>query len=340
MHPTQLKQRLVFKIAAVLITSLMFSHSVFAQKLEKITLSGPFAGVSNPLIHMAESGALSEFANKVEFKPWNGTDQLRLMAMGKGDFSADFLAMPSNVAANLYNRGVPLKLMNISVWGVLWMVSRDDTKRTLADFKGAEIAMPFRADMPDIVFEQLAIAQGLDPKKDFKLRYTANPLDAMQLLIMRRVDHALLAEPAISMALRKTKSFPVSVIAPELFRSVDLQQEWGRVYQREARIPQAGVTALGATLQNPALLKAFNEAYAKSLAWCVANPEAAAKLVVKHISALSEEAVVDSFKWTQLEMQTAQQAKPELTFFYGKLLERTPASVGNALPDEPFYYAE
>lgn len=325
-------------LAISFVALMLVSQSLWAQKLEKITLSGPFAGVSNPLIHMAESGALSEFAEKVEFKPWNGTDQLRLMALGKGDIQADFLAMPSNVAANLYNRDVPLKLMNISVWGVLWMVSRDDDKKTLVDFKGEEIAMPFRADMPDILFEELALAQGLDPKKDFKLRYTNTPLDAMQLLILRRVDHALLAEPAISMALRKTKSFPVSVIAPDLYRSVDLQKEWGRVYQRETRIPQAGVTALGGVLEDPALLERFNEAYADSLAWCLANPREAAKLVVKYIPVLTEEAVADSFEWTQLEMQTAQQSKEELTFFYNKLLQRVPAAVGGALPDENFYY--
>jgi len=68
----------------------------------------------------------------------------------------------------------------------------------------------------------------------------------MQLLITRRVNHALLAEPAVSMALRKTQSFPVSIIAPELHRSVDLQQEWGRLMASEARIPQAGIAALGA----------------------------------------------------------------------------------------------
>ena len=46
----------------------------------------------------------------------------------------------------------------------------------------------------------------------------------MQMLILRRADHALLAEPAISIALRKTGSFPVKLIAPDLYRSVDLQK--------------------------------------------------------------------------------------------------------------------
>jgi hypothetical protein len=35
------------------------------------------------------------------------------------------------------------------------MITRDKSKKTLADFKGCDIAMPFRADMPDIVFEEI-----------------------------------------------------------------------------------------------------------------------------------------------------------------------------------------
>lgn len=309
-----------------------------AEKLPKLVLSGPFAGVSNPLIHMVETGALNEFAEVVEFKPWNGADQLKVMALGKGPFQADFIAMPTNVAANLYNRGVDLKLMNVSVWGILWMVSRDNDLKTLADFKGQEIAMPFRGDMPDIVFEQLVKAEGLDPRKDFKLRYTPHPLDAMQLLIMRRVDHALLPEPAISMALRKTQSFPVSVIAPDLYRSVDLQQEWGRVFQREAKIPEAGMTAMASVLDNPALLKRFNDAYAESMQWCLDNPKAAGEMVAKHIALLTPEAVADSIDVTHFDVVWALAAKPDLTFFFDQLMQNTPDLVGGKLPDAGFYY--
>jgi len=32
---------------------------------------------------------------------------------------------------------------------------------------------------------------------------------------------------AVSMALRKTKTFPMKIIAPDLYRSTDLQKEWG-----------------------------------------------------------------------------------------------------------------
>jgi len=305
-------------------------------RLPKLVLSGPYAAVSYPLIHMVESGALKDVAEVVEFRPWKDPDQLRVLALD-AKAEADFVAMPTNVAANLYNRGVKLKLLNVSTWGVLWMVSRDPTLKTLADFKGKENAMPFRADMPDIVFGLLAEGQGLNPKRDYKLRYVASPLDAMQLLIMRRVDHALLAEPAVSMALRKTRSFPISVIAPELHRGVDLQQEWGRVYRSEARMPQAGIVALGNARDNAALVERFQNAYAASLAWCQANAGACGKLVAKRVDMLTPEAVADSMTVSQMRFVTAAEARPELEAFFKRLHAKQPALLGGKLPDAGFY---
>lgn len=310
---------------------------VHAQKLPKLVLSGPYAAVSNPLIHMVESGALKDVADSVEFQTWKDPDQLRMLALD-GKAAIDFIAMPTNVAANLYNRGVKLQLINVATWGVLWMVSREDGLKTLADFKGKEILMPFRADMPDILFQALVEKQGMDVKRDFKLRYVGSPLDAMQMLITRRADHALLAEPAVSVALRKTRSFPVSIIAPTLFRSVNLQQEWGRVMQREARIPQAGMVAMGQALANPALIEKFQQAYATSLAWCEKNPDACGQLVAKRVDMLTPEGVADSVRVDNAIFVSARDAKPELEFFFGLLHARQPALVGGKLPDSTFYY--
>ncbi|OGB30289.1 MAG: ABC transporter substrate-binding protein [Burkholderiales bacterium RIFCSPLOWO2_12_FULL_61_40] len=321
-------------VAATVLATTGMPAAAAAAKLPRLVLAGPYAAVSNPLIHMVESGALKDLADQVEFIPWKDPDHLRVLAM---DGQADFVAMPTNVAANLYNRGVRLQLLNVSTWGVLWMVSRDNSLKTLADFKGKEIAMPFRADMPDIVFQLLAEKQGLNVKRDFKLRYVGTPIEAMQLLITRRVDHALLAEPAISMALRKTHSFPVSVIAPELYRSVDLQREWGRVMQGEARIAQAGITVMGKAAADTNLIARFQAAYAASLAWCEARPEPCGALVAKRVDMLTPEAVADSIRIDNARFVPALDAQPELEFFFSQLLAKQPGLIGGKLPDAGFY---
>lgn len=308
--------------------------AVQAAERERLVFAGPPASVSYALIHMIDSGALDGVARHVEFVPWSNPDQLRALVM---QGQVDFIAVPTNVAANLYNRGVPITLLNVSTWGALWMVSREPGLKTLADFKGKEIAIPFRADMPDIVFSFLAEGQGLDPHKDFRLRYTATPMDAVQLLVMRRVDHALLAEPAVSMVLRKTHSFPVSLVAPELYRSVDLQAQWGALTGRQARIPQAGLAALGQARDDAALLARIEQAYAQSAAWCFEQPAACGELVAQRIDLLTPEAVADSLQAQPRHLASAAQARDELEAFFQLLLQRQPATLGGKLPAAAFY---
>lgn len=306
-----------------------------ADKLPRLVLGGPPASVSDALIHMVDSGALADVAEQVEFLPWRDPDQLRAIALGK---KADVLAMPVNVAANLYNRGVPLELLNVSTWGILWVVTRDANAHTLADLRGKEVAMPFRGDMPDLLFNLIAAKVGIDVRKDIKLRYVASPIDAMQLLILRQVDNALLAEPAVSMALRKTHSFPISVVAPELHRGIDLQKEWGRAFDRAPRIPQAGIVVTGALRDKPELVARIEQEYARSLQWCQANPKPCGEGVAKRVPMISAEAAADAIAASPLEAVPAAKARPEVEFLFKQLLERSPGLVGGKLPDDGFYW--
>ena len=305
------------------------------KRLPKLTLAGPFATVSYPLIRIAESGALADVADQVEFISWKSPDQLRAMAVNK---SADFLAMPSNVPANLYNKGVPLKLLSITIWGILWVLTRDAKLNHIEDLKGQELTMHFKGDMPDCTFRLLAKHAGIDPDKDVKLRYVATSMEALQLLLMRRTDNVLLAEPAVSMGLRKSGSFPVSVIAPELHRGIDIQAEWGRLLKRPPRIPQAGIAMLGPQLGNAMLIERFQQAHAEAIHWCKTHPEECGKMVVKHINMLTPEAVTDAMRADKAELVPASQARPELEFFYRQLMEQQPGLVGGKLPDDGFYY--
>lgn len=324
----------VYVLIALLLLS--FTSAYADQKIKKLVIAGPFASVSHPVIHMIETGALKDVADEVEFRLWKNPDELRAM-MIKGD--VDFVAVPTNTAAILHNKGVDLKLIDVSIWGILGMISRDKDLKTLKDYKGKKIAVPFRADMPDIVLKQLLKRQGLDPKKDFEFVYVASPIDAMQMLILRRVDHALLAEPAISIALRKTKSFPISIIAPDLYRSTDLQEEWANVFKTDARIPEAGMAVVGKMMDNPKIIDRFLEEYRKSLTWYKKHPKEAGKLIVQTLPMLEEKGLADSIAHVNFDSVNATEAKEELEFFFNVLKDDDPKSIGGKLPSDNFYYS-
>ncbi len=318
----------------ILVLSLLFAISANAsEKLEKIVIAGPAANVSHPIFHMIESGALKDIAKKVEFRLWNNPDQLRAMIINK---EVDFVAVPTNVGAILYNKKQPVQLLNVSIWGILQILVRDKNIDTLEKLKGKSLVVPWRGDMPDIVLRTIMKQKGMD-KKDINLIYVSNPMDAAQQLIMRRQDNALLPDPATSMVLRKTHSFPISIVAPELYRGIDLQKEWGEAFDTEPKIAQAGMAVVGKMRDNKAVVDAFEKGYEDAMAWYKAHPKEAGKLVVKYTKMFTPEAVADSINHVQMKVVPAKEARKDVEFFFKKLKADNPKIIGGELPDEGFY---
>ncbi|ACZ12574.1 ABC transporter substrate-binding protein [Sulfurospirillum deleyianum] len=311
----------------------LLSLSFGVEKLDKLVIAGPFSSISHPVLRLIETGALKDVAHNVEFKLWQNPDELRALLLKK---EVHFVALPTNVAANLYNKKEPIRLLNVPVWGILEILSRDANLKHIEDFKGKEIIVPFRADMPDIVLQALIKQAGLDVKKDFSLKYVPNPPDAMQMLLLRRADHVLLAEPATSMAMRKTGSFPVSLIAPALYRSLNLQSEWGRLFKVEPKVPQAAFSVVGD--MDREIITRFNEEYTKALLWYQSHPKEAGEMVEKTLKTFKVEAISDSIAHTQFELQSAQQSKVALEQFFEILMQIEPKLIGSKMPDEGFYY--
>jgi len=137
------------------------------------------------------------------------------------------------------------------------------------------------------------------------------------------------------MALRKTNSYPLKLIAPDLYRSADLQKEWGKVFKVEGEIPQAGMAVVGQ--KDPYIIKRFNEEYAKALQWYKTHPKEAGVLVNKYIPMLMPEAVSDSIKYVQLNYVNIKDAQKDLEFFFNILNKNNPKSIGGKLPNSLFY---
>jgi len=109
------------------------------------------------------------------------------------------------------------------------------------------------------------------------------------------------------------------------------------VMQRPARIPQAGIMAMGKVMNDGALIDKFQRAYAASLAWCEKQPDECGRRVASRIEMLTPEGVADSVRVDNAVFVTAKEAKPELEFFFGLLHAKQPGLIGGKLPDEGFY---
>lgn len=321
---------LVFRVGQSILVALSLCSVSFTLLAHTLVLAGPPAPVSYPLVHMAHHNDLSDVFTEIRFQLWRTPDQLRVLSMHQ---QAQVLAMPTNVAANLYQRGISLRLLNVSNWGLLYIVSRSADLTELADLAGQEIVVPFRGDMPDLVVKQLLAALGIQ----VRWRYVATPQEAASLLLSRRAQHVVLTEPLVSMVLQKANHGLSGILAPTVYRSISLQHSWAEQFGGQPRIPQAGIAVQGDLLNNPVLRDRIEQAYQHSLQWCLKNQDECASLVVDAFGMLTPEAVAASLDFSGLAAVPLSDARSELEHFYHLLHQSNPEVIGGSLPDDAFY---
>ncbi|MFZ5826705.1 MAG: ABC transporter substrate-binding protein [Bacillota bacterium] len=303
-----------------------------AEPLPKLVIKGPMSPPSILLARMAEQTDLSSHAQSVEFSAYKDPDQLRA-EVTSGEIHV--AAVPTYVAANLYRRGIPVQLLNVSVWGILHVMTTDPSIQTWDDLRGKTVFVPFKGDMPDLVFRYLASQHGLNPEKDMNLQYVSAPTEAMQMLLAGRAQAAVLHEPASTAAMVQGQQKGLKV------RSVlDLQQEWGKVTGRAPRIPQAGTMIMGHLVKaRPDLAAQLQSGLVSAAEWIAANPSAAAELGTAHLGGLKAPIIQKSLARTPIQVIPAAEAREELEFFFSRLLELSPDLIAGGLPDDGFYYS-
>ncbi len=310
-------------------TSQTFSQSQ-NQQLEKLTIAGSPITITVLLAYLSEQPEIQALAPEVDFRLWKTHDQLRAdVVSGQLQVSAT----PTSLAANLYQRGVPIKLLNVLVWGVLNLWSGDENLSSWENLRGKKVLIPFRGGLPSQLFFYLASENGLNPEQELDIEYTTDFAQAVQLLLAERGDAALLSEPAGTGAEIQGQEWgiPIRLV-------LNLQQEWGKATGKEPRIPQAGTLALTSLIdQYPEVTQLVQAELKTATAWARENPSEAAELGAKYLG-LKPRVLERSLAKTPLEMVTAVEAKEDLEFWFSRLMKKNPKLLGGQLPNAGFYY--
>ncbi len=139
-------------------------------ELDVLGLAGPPAPPTLYLSHMMRQPKVKALAKSVKFQQWRSPDMLIAM-MTNGQVQV--AATPSNTAAILYNKGVKIKLLDITTWGVLHLLTRRNDIKGLPDLRGKKLLSFFRGGMPDIVTQYLGMKQGIDITKEVDVSYAS-----------------------------------------------------------------------------------------------------------------------------------------------------------------------
>lgn len=300
-----------------------------AAKLSSLTLYGPPAGPSISLAHAVAAGKLSAIADKAEFRVWRNPDEMRA-GLTSGTMQA--LVLPVQVAANLYNRGLPVRLLNVMTDGLLYIVSADPTLSGIPALRGRTLAVPFRNDMPDLVMGRLLAHHGLTPGADITLESAGSPIEAIQLLMAGRVDAVLSAEPAVSAAILRGAASGKAVR-----RVIDVQKAWAEATGGSPVLPQAGLALTVPFMEaNPGIADALQQIAEEATAAVNADPARAAADATAALE-MPAAILVASLPTSRLVARRASSARADIEAMLAALAEADPAIIGGKLPDDGFY---
>jgi NitT/TauT family transport system substrate-binding protein len=243
-----------------------------------------------------------------------------------GEYDAGVL--PINVAAKLYNSGIPLRLAAVVGNGMVSFLGSDPSIASLSDIKGRTVSVAGQGATPDFLFRKLLKVAGLDPDKDLRLDYSLPYPEAAVALATGKIDFAVLPEPFATMARLKN---------PSLRPLLDLGKLWTKQSSRPNYPMSAFVVSAKLASERPEAVKSILGAYSASILWVLSDPKAAGALVEKADLGLKASIAEKAIPLSAYVFVSATEARPEIEALLRVFLELAPSSVGGRLPDGAFY---
>ncbi|HRY06490.1 MAG TPA: ABC transporter substrate-binding protein [Hyphomicrobiaceae bacterium] len=310
-------------------SSLPLATGLRAEPLPRLEIWGPPAGPSITILHAIATGRLDKAARRPSLRVWRQVDEMRAGLTSK---SFDVGIMPVPVAANLYNKGLGVRLVNVMTDGILYIMSSDPNLTSLDKLKGRKLAVLFPNELPALILNRLLKYQGINPKTDIEITATATPLEAMQFLVLGRVDAALVPEPAASATIVKG-----AIAGKTIHRVIDLQTEWAEMNDGETRLPQAGLAVTDTfRAKHAVVLRAIQNGLVEAVADVNANPARAASNSAGQLG-LPWPVIETSIHFSRLVATPAHKVRKPIEGVIETLLEANPGYVGGRMPDDGFY---
>ncbi len=250
----------------------------------------------------------------------------------------DFATVPTNMASILYNKKQNYQIAGIPIWGMLYVVSSDDSIQTWEDFKG-ETVYPFaQGSTPDIIFQHLADFNNLTVGEDVEVSYAYQQAELAQALIAGEVSVAVLPEPFVTSALLKNKDLKIVM---------DVQEEWKKSklalssIKPDTSYPMTALIVRTEFAENhPEIVESFMQQYTDSINWVNDNPKDAAMLVEKHEIGFSAAAAELAIPRANMEFAEASQVQNEVMSYFYILNDFSPKTIGGAMPNEEIFYSK
>ena len=316
-----------FVASAGSLAVMLSAPTILRAAAPRLALYGPPAAPTITLAHAIKAGMLADLADEVSLTVWRTPDELRA---GLTSGAIDLSVVPAQVAANLYNRGMGMRLVNVMTDGLLYIMAPEGSIDGMARLAGKTLAVPFPNDTPDFIARALLAHHGLSDR--VTLATPGTPMEAAQMLLAGRIDAALLTEPVATVVTMRARE-----AGKAIGRVIDVQKEWGAVTGLGPIVPQAGLAVTGRfAADHGDLVAPLQAALIAATAAVLADPKTAAANAATWLEQPAP-LLAASIPHANLVATPAQKARPALEAMFTLMAGKDAAILGGKLPDDGFY---
>ena len=322
-----MKKLLVFLVLVAMTIALFACADTEAEK-ETIRIAGLKGPTSIGLVKVMKDNADGKAANKYEFTIAGSADEIT-PKLNKGEL--DMAAIPANLASVLYNNtNGAIKVLAINTLGVLYIVEKGDTVKSVADLKGKTIYATGKGSTPEYTLRYILSKNGVDPDNDVTIEWQSEPTAVVPLLKANDNAIAMLPQPYVTVAQSNVEGLNIAL---------NLTDEWGKIEGSGALVTGVLVARTEFVEKHPDAGKKMLNEYAASSEYVNANIDDAAALVEEFDifkAAIAKKAI----PYCNIKVITGDEMRTSLSSYLAVLFEQNAKAVGGKLPDDAFYYVK
>lgn len=237
-------------------------------------------------------------------------------------------SVPTNVAATLYNKTEgKVRMLAVNTYGVLSILEKGDTIKSVADLKGKTIYSTGQGQNPEYILKYILTENGINPETDVTINFVSSE-DLVAKLISGEAEVALAPEPAATTVMVKNQ---------ELNRVISINDEWANV--SDSKLMMGCVIALDSYVtENEKAVEKFLEEYQNSVKFATENIDETATHCATYKITASDVIAKKAIPTCNLCYVTGSDMKDNVNAYYNVLFNADPTSVGGKLPADDLYY--
>ncbi|MGN0245644.1 MAG: ABC transporter substrate-binding protein [Lachnospiraceae bacterium] len=286
------------------------------------SLKGP---TSIGLVKLWQDAEENKANANYEFTMATAADEILPLVL-KGDL--DIALVPANAAANLYQKSNgAIAVIDINTLGVLYMVSGDDSIKSVDDLTNKTIYLTGKGTTPDLALQYLLETHNIQ-LSDVTIEYKSEATEVAVALSENPDAVGLLPMPFVIAACAQNEKLQIVL---------DVNAQWETANDGKGLVTGVTIVRKAFLEEHPDAVDAFLTDHKNSAEYVNANVEEAAELVVK--SGIVEKAPVaqKAIPKCNITCITGEEMK-EMLSDYLDILEKQDASfIGGAVPDDDFY---